>query len=309
MYLSERIQSLLERLSTYEGWEVALEIGLIWILVFAIFRFVQGTRAAGALKGLLLLLILITVISRVLGGTGQFQRLGLLHDRFLALAAVGLIVIFQPELRRALVRLGETPFFRTTPKDIRFVVDQIADAADYLSRAKFGALIVVERQIGLAGLIEGGTVLNAELSSRLLQTIFFPGSALHDLAVVVRGRTIHSASVQLPLAEPSDMPQDSLGSRHRAAVGLSKECDALIVVVSEETGAIRIAERGVLSKRMKVEEFRAEFERRLAKPPLSTAKARQAAAEAPSVGEPQVPGEEPGEQLLHNSDVEHTARR
>lgn len=309
MYLSERIRSLLERLSTYEGWEVALEIGLIWILVFAIFRFVQGTRAAGALKGLLLLLILITVISRVLGGTGQFQRLGLLHDRFLALAAVGLIVIFQPELRRALVRLGETPFFRTTPKDIRFVVDQIADAADYLSRAKFGALIVVERQIGLAGLIEGGTVLNAELSSRLLQTIFFPGSALHDLAVVVRGRTIHSASVQLPLAEPTDMPQDSLGSRHRAAVGLSKECDALIVVVSEETGAIRIAERGVLSKRMKVEEFRAEFERRLAKPPLSTAKARQAAAEAPGVGEPQVHGEEPGEQLLHNSDVEHAARR
>ncbi|MBX3384693.1 MAG: diadenylate cyclase CdaA [Phycisphaeraceae bacterium] len=309
MYLSERIRSLLERLSTYEGWEVALEIGLIWILVFAIFRFVQGTRAAGALKGLLLLLILITVISRVLGGTGQFQRLGLLHDRFLALAAVGLIVIFQPELRRALVRLGETPFFRTTPKDIRFVVDQIADAADYLSRAKFGALIVVERQIGLAGLIEGGTVLNAELSSRLLQTIFFPGSALHDLAVVVRGRTIHSASVQLPLAEPSDMPQDSLGSRHRAAVGLSKECDALIVVVSEETGAIRIAERGVLSKRMKVEEFRAEFERRLAKPPRSTAKARQAAAEVPAPGEPQEPGEEPGEQLLHNSDVEHAARR
>ena len=309
MYLSERIRSLLERLSTYEGWEVALEIGLIWILVFAIFRFVQGTRAAGALKGLLLLLILITVISRVLGGTGQFQRLGLLHDRFLALAAVGLIVIFQPELRRALVRLGETPFFRSTPKDIRFVVDQIADAADYLSRAKFGALIVVERQIGLAGLIEGGTVLNAELSSRLLQTIFFPGSALHDLAVVVRGRTIHSASVQLPLAEPSDMPQDSLGSRHRAAVGLSKECDALIVVVSEETGAIRIAERGVLSKRMKVEEFRAEFERRLAKPPRSTAKARQAAAEVPAPGEPQEPGEEPGEQLLHNSDVEHAARR
>jgi diadenylate cyclase len=309
LYFGERIQSLLERLSTYEGWEVALEIGLIWILVFAIFRFVQGTRAAGALKGLLLLLVLITVISRVLGGTGQFQRLGLLHDRFLALAAVGLIVIFQPELRRALVRLGETPFFRTTPKDIRFVVDQVADAADYLSRAKFGALIVVERQIGLAGLIEGGTVLNAELSSRLLQTIFFPGSALHDLAVILRGRVVHAASVQLPLAEPGDMPQDTLGSRHRAAVGLSKECDALVVVVSEETGAIRIAERGVLSKRMKVEEFRTEFERRLAKPPRSSAKARTLADEPPPVIPEEASGTPGDEQLLHNSDVEEAGRR
>ncbi|MCK6477474.1 MAG: DNA integrity scanning protein DisA nucleotide-binding domain protein, partial [Phycisphaerales bacterium] len=112
----------------------------------------------------------------------------------------------------------------------------------YLSRARFGGLIVIERSVGVSGLIEGGTVINAELSSRLLQTIFFPGSALHDLAVIVKGRRVHAAGVQLPLADPTDMPDPRLGSRHRAAIGLSKECDALIVVISEETGSVRIAE-------------------------------------------------------------------
>lgn len=252
-----------DRLGRYPVWEVALEFVLIWLVVFAIMRFVQGTRAAGALKGFLVVLVLVTLASRVLGGTGSFQRLGLLYDRFLALVAIGLIVIFQPELRRALVRLGETPFLRGTPKDIKQVVEEIVTAAGYLARAKFGALIVVERSIGLSGLVEGGTVLNAELSARLLQTIFFPGSALHDLAVVVRGKTVHAAGVQLPLAEPEDMPEQGLGSRHRAAVGLSKECDAVIVVVSEETGTIRIAERGRLTERMNAADLKEELEKRL----------------------------------------------
>jgi diadenylate cyclase len=203
------------------------------------------------------------VVSRIIGGGGSFQRLGLLYDRFLALVAVALVVIFQPELRRALVRLGETPFFRSTPKDIVYVVGEIVTAVSYLSRSKFGAIVVLERQVGLAGLVEGGTVLRAELTSRLLQTIFFPGSALHDLAVVIKGRTIHAAGVQLPLAEPAEMPDPTLGSRHRAAVGLTKECDAIVVVVSEETGSIRIAERGTLSLPLSLDEVRTQLEQRL----------------------------------------------
>ncbi|MBS0198431.1 MAG: diadenylate cyclase [Planctomycetes bacterium] len=278
MQFSERLQGLLDRLATYPLWEVALEYALIWLVVLAIFRFVQGTRAAGALKGFLLLLVLTTLASRLLAGTGSFQRLGLLYDRFLALVAIGLIVIFQPELRRALVRLGETPFLRGTPKDIRYVVDEVSAAAGYLARAKFGAIIAIERSIGLSGLVEGGTIMNAELSARLLQTIFFPGSALHDLAVIVRGRTIYAAGAQLPLAEPEDMPEEGLGSRHRAAVGLAKECDAVVVVVSEETGAIRIAERGRLSDRMNAAELKVELEARLTK---AMRRAQQARAAAP----------------------------
>lgn len=278
MFLTDRIQSFFDRLSTYPAWQVLVELLVIWVVVYVIFRFVQGTRAAGALKGLLVLLIVVTVLSRVFGGTGSFQRLGLLYDRFLALVAISLVVIFQPELRRALVRLGETPFFRTTPKDLKFIADEIATAAAYLSKAKFGAIIVVERNVGLAGLVEGGTVLGAELSSRLLQTIFFPGSALHDLAVIIKGRTVHAAGVQLPLAEAAEMPDPSLGSRHRAAVGLSRECDAIVVVVSEETGACRIAERGRLSDRMTPAVLRQELEARMARVPLRiepTAEARE----------------------------------
>ncbi|MBL9001982.1 MAG: TIGR00159 family protein [Phycisphaerae bacterium] len=276
MQFLDRLASMVDRLAAYPVWEVALEFALIWLVVFAVMRFVQGTRAAGALKGFLLVLVLVTLASRVLGGTGSFQRLGLLYDRFLALVAIALIVIFQPELRRALVRLGETPFLRGTPKDIKHVVAEISAAATYLSRAKFGAIIAVERSIGLSGLVEGGTVLNAELSSRLLQTIFFPGSALHDLAVIIRGRTIHSAGVQLPLAEPEDMPEEGLGSRHRASVGLSKECDAIVIVVSEETGSVRIAERGRLSDRYSPAELGPELERRL------TSAMRRAARTAPA---------------------------
>lgn len=264
----QRFESLIGRIENYSLWEVALELLIIGVVVYAVVRFVQGTRAAGALKGLLLLVIFATIVSRVLAAGGAFARLSYLYDKFLALFAIALVVIFQPELRRALVRLGETPFLRASPRETRFVVDEIGGAVTYLARAKFGALIVIERQIGLAGLTEGGTVMNAQLSSRLLQTIFFPGSALHDLAVIIKDRTVKSAGVQLPLAEAADMPDPSLGSRHRAALGLSKECDAIIVVVSEETGTVRIAERGHLTDRMNAADLPDALEARLAARPL-----------------------------------------
>ncbi|MBX3388277.1 MAG: diadenylate cyclase CdaA [Phycisphaeraceae bacterium] len=258
-----RLNDLFTRLSAYSALVVAFELAIIWVCVYAIVRFVQGTRAAGALKGLLLIGIVAGIAARVLGGAEVFQRIGLLYDRLLAFLAIGLVVIFQPELRRALVRLGETPFFKSSPKEIALVIDEICEACKNLSRARFGAIIVIERSIAVAGAVEGGTPMNAELSARLLQTIFFPGSALHDLAVVVKGKKIAAAGVQLPLAEPDEMPDKRLGSRHRAAVGVSKECDALVVVVSEESGQIRIAERGRLSVMSNSEELEIELKKRL----------------------------------------------
>jgi diadenylate cyclase len=273
----QRIQGLQQRLATYSPWEVALELAVIWAVVYVIVRFVQGTRAAGALKGLLLLLVAIAIVSRVVGAEGSLQRLGLLYDKFLALVAIALVVIFQPELRRALVRLGEASLLRGTPKDIRIIVQEVADAARYLSRSKFGGLIVLERQTRLTSLVEGGTKLNAELTSALLQTIFFPGSALHDLACVIKGRVVVAAGVQLPLADPQDMPDARLGSRHRAAVGLSQECDALVVVVSEETGLIRVAERGRLTSPLSDEQLREHLTARLTN---TTPRAKSAGASA-----------------------------
>lgn len=242
----DRFQDLLSRLGSYTWWEIAIEFLVIWLVVYAGLRFVQGTRAARALKGLLFVLIVGTLSVRLFGDD-VFARIAYLYDRVLAVIAIALVVIFQPELRRALIRLGETGFMRGSYQGADKVAAELAPACIFLSKARFGAIVVIERSVGLKSLIEGGTVLNASLTAALIQTIFHPGSALHDLAVVIRGDKVHSAGVQLPMANATDIDDQSLGSRHRAAIGVTKETDALVIVVSEETGAIRIAERGLLS--------------------------------------------------------------
>lgn len=262
----ERLIDLFNRLGSYAPLEVAIEILLIWIGVFFVIRFIQGTRAARALKGLIVLLVLGTVLVRVLGDD-SFQRLGYLYDRLLAVIAVTLVVIFQPELRRGLIRLGETRLFRNTAEGSAATAKALAPACSYFSKSRFGAIIVIERTTGLKTLVEGGTVLNAELTPSLLQTIFYPGTALHDLAVVIKGMTVHAAGVQLPMADPSDMTEARFGSRHRAAVGLTKESDAIVVVVSEETGEIRLAEHGQLSLPIPPDRFESELADRLGRPP------------------------------------------
>lgn len=278
-----KLQDLLDRIGSYSPVEVAFELALIGVVIWAVVRFVQGTRAAGALKGLLLIFIVATVIVRVFGGGDSFARVSYLYELFVALAAVALVVIFQPELRRALIRLGETPLLRANSTESAQVVDAIASSCTYLAKQRFGAIIVIERQFGLRGLTEGGTTLNADLTERLLSTIFYPGSALHDLAVVVRGKKVFAAGVQLPLAEPSEMPDPNLGSRHRAAVGITKESDALVVVVSEETGSIRIADRGRLSIPIDPGDLAGVLLKRLGRP-----------APAPKADEP---AEDEGEQV------------
>lgn len=260
----DRLRHLIERLGSYPLWEIGLELVLIWIVVFALVRFIQGTRAAGVLKGLLLVLVIGTLIVRLMSAGDSFQRLEFLFDRLAALFAIVMVVVFAPELRRAFSRLGEAQIMGSGDSpDFGGVVEDISAAAIYLARQRFGALVVLERRVGLRGLIQGGTTLDAKVSTGLLQTIFFPGSALHDLAVIVRGKRVVAAGVQLPLADPAEMPDPMLGSRHRAAVGLSKETDALVVIVSEETGAVRISERGRLSRAYEEGELADELRRRL----------------------------------------------
>ena len=243
-----RITDLIDRLAAYPVWGVVLELVLIWLAVYAVVRFVQGTRAAGALKALLLIAVVLTLGVRILGDQESFGRVAYLYDRALALVALVLVVVFQPELRRAVIRLGETPLFRGRTSAIDATAREIATACAYLSKAKFGAIIAIERASGLRALFEeGATKLDAEVSARLRQTIFYPGSALHDLAVVIRGDRVAAAHVQLPLAEPEEMHDPGYGARHRAAVGLTRDADALVITVSEETGHIRLAEGGVLS--------------------------------------------------------------
>ena len=252
-----------------EGWYyVLIEVAVIWVVVYLIFRFLRGTRGARVVKGAALILISGTLAVQVLGGDEKLARLNFLYANFLAFASVMLVIVFQPELRRALVRLGEARLFRSTGLRRARVVDELLASVAYLARHKVGALVAIERQVGLGGVIEAGVRLDAEVTKELLNTVFWPGSALHDMGVVIRGDRLVSAGVQFPLAEGDALPQE-LGSRHRAALGLSQECDALVVVVSEETGAISLAERGHLDRGLTIDELRPRLSKGIAKVPLN----------------------------------------
>ncbi|UCD76353.1 MAG: diadenylate cyclase CdaA [Phycisphaerales bacterium] len=240
------IRSLEQIIRSYELYEVIIEMAVIWLCVYLIVRFLRGTRGAGVVKGVAVLLVLLTLLIRVLGqGTDTFGRLNFIYERFLGLLAILLIVVFQPELRQAMIRLGYTRLLRGSRRELDDVVRAVSEAVRALSRNRFGALIALERGVQLGGLVEGGEAVDARLSARLLESIFWPSNPLHDLGVVVRGNRIIAASVLFPLAEEGYLPH-RYGSRHRAAVGLTLDSDCVVVVVSEETGAVSIAEHGRL---------------------------------------------------------------
>jgi len=256
--LFERLELLLNRLGGYLRHEpivVLVEIALVWALVYLVFRFLRGTRGARAIKGLALLLIVTTLTLKIMGSEEAFERINFLYNNFLQIASIALVIVFQPELRRALVRLGEAQFFKGTGLRRARVVEEVVGAVAYLSKNKIGALIVLERNVGLEGVVEAGTKIDSVVTKELLNTIFWPGSALHDMAVVIRGERLSAAGVQLPLAEAEQFTSE-LGSRHRAAHGLSLESDALVVVVSEETGTISVAERGRLTRNLSTDGLR-----------------------------------------------------
>jgi diadenylate cyclase len=232
----------------YAWYEIVVELAVIWIGVYLAMRFLRGTRGAGVIKGFVLLLIVLTVVVKFFGDSfGAFGRLNYIYDKFVGFASIMLIVVFQPELRQAMIRLGHARFFRRSTRNIDHVIEAVGNAVQFLSKSNFGALIAIERSIGLRGLTEGGVRLNADVSAQLLESIFWPNSPLHDLGVVIHADRIIAAAVQFPLAEQGMVGHD-LGSRHRAALGLTMESDCLVVIVSEETGAISLAEHARLER-------------------------------------------------------------
>ncbi len=233
---------------SYWAIDIIIEIAVIWACVYLVVRFLKGTRGAGIVKGFAFLLVVVTLLIKVLGqGTDTLGRLNFIYDRFLGLVAILLIVVFQPELRQFMIRLGHARFFRTSTTQVNRVADAVSEAVQLLSKSQFGALIAIERSVGLASLYEGGERLDAEVSGRLLGSIFWPNSPLHDLGVVIRGDRILAANVQFPLAEEGSVDRQH-GSRHRAAIGITLESDCIAVVVSEETGAIALVEQGIIER-------------------------------------------------------------
>src|SRR4051812_3807990 len=241
--------SFLKSIRAYQWWQVAIEMMLIGLVVYWVVRFLRGTRGARMLKGIAFVLISLYLIIRLVADQFGLQRIYFLYGLFLQFASIAIIVVFQPELRRALMRLGETRLFRGFSTQIEDEISAIVEAAVFCSRRKIGMLVAIEREVGLGGIAESGTRLNADLSPDLLETIFFPNTPLHDLGVIVSQGRVSYAGVQFPLAESGDLERE-LGSRHRAAVGMSQESDAVVVVVSEETGDVSVAERGQLIRKL-----------------------------------------------------------
>lgn len=263
----EAISLYLQRVRTYNPVVVIVELVLIGAVVWWVMRFLRGTRGARLVKGFALLLACVYVVILMLPERLGWQRIQLLYGHFLLFAFAAVVVAFQPELRQAFIQIGQARFFSSARGQLEHVTNTLADSAAYLSRNRIGAIIAVERTVGLASFIRAGVVLNADLTAPLLNTIFYPGSPLHDMGVIIREGRIAAAGCQFPLAESEEV-DPALGSRHRAALGLAKEGDAVVIVVSEETGRVSLAYEGHLYLGLAVENLREALRTLLAAPRL-----------------------------------------
>ena len=234
----------------YEFFETIAELLVIGVCVFFVLRFLQGTRGVGVIRGLIVLLVPLGLLVYLANSWGHFERLTFFAEQFLTWMFLLLIIIFQPELRQAAVRVGQTGMIarlRRKPSVDSSTISAISSASAFLSRNQFGGLIAIERENDTIDHTIGGQEIDAQVSETLLTTIFWPNNPLHDLGVVVRGERIVRSSAQFPLADESARLSPDLGSRHRAAVGLSMRCDALVVIISEQTGRISLADHGTLT--------------------------------------------------------------
>ncbi|MFZ4693870.1 MAG: diadenylate cyclase CdaA [Verrucomicrobiia bacterium] len=231
-------------------WRAMVEILILAMGIYFVLRFIRGTRGARVLLGLVTLLLFLSVMSEIL----DLHTINWLLGHFFAFIVVAFVVIFQPELRRALAHLGSGPIFFTVSSE-RAVADILVRAATGLSARRVGALIAVEREISLRNLSEAGAPVDARVSVDLLDQLFYPNSPLHDGGVVVQNDRILAAACIFPLTQQVDLSA-SMGTRHRAAIGLSEETDAVVIVVSEETGRISVACGGALSPGLTPEELR-----------------------------------------------------
>lgn len=216
----------------------AIDVALIAILVYIALRLVSGTRAMTQLRGAMLLVLVAVVTARIF----DLEVIRFLIENSLTVLVIVAAIVFQPELRRLLDRLGRTGFRGLLDRtDYRNVAESLSRAAGRLSAQRHGALVVIERQTGLEDVIETGVRLDSRVTAELLTTIFFPNTALHDMAVVIRGERVVAAGCVLPLTSELSDGNRLLGTRHRAALGVTETTDAIAVVVSEETGAISVA--------------------------------------------------------------------
>jgi diadenylate cyclase len=233
-------------------WWDALDILIVSVLIYEALKLIRGTRAMQMAIGSVVVILLLYV-SQVF----PLRTVGWLIRSVLAYVVIAGIVLFQSDIRRALSHLGRAPFFRYfgQMEHAAETLEEVITASALLAKAKVGAIIVFEREIGLRNYVESGIPIDSTVSYDLLTNIFQPGTPLHDGAVIIAEGRIAAAACFLPLAVSPKLDRD-LGTRHRAAIGLTEETDAIAVVVSEERGEISIARHGRLSRRLSIDELR-----------------------------------------------------
>src|ERR1022692_4111472 len=234
-----------------KGWQPVVEIFILAVLIYFVFKFVRGTRGWPVVIGFVVVLLALALVTTIL----KLQVLRWLLGTFSAFFAIAVVVIFQPELRRMLAELGNLPLFASA-REQRESIEVIIQTAERLADVKIGALIAIEQSIQLQEAVESSLPVDCDATPEMLETIFFPNNAIHDGGVILKGDRIAYAACIFPLTQRSDLNK-SLGTRHRAAIGLSEETDAAIVVVSEETGAVSYAYKGQLTRGVTLEELRA----------------------------------------------------
>jgi uncharacterized protein (TIGR00159 family) len=246
---------LLTRLADFR---VVLDILVVTIIIYWLLWVAQGTRALQLIRGMVTLFVFLYLLGWVL----ELNTLNWILERIWPALIVAIPVIFQPELRRAFEQLGHTGSWLKNPFAVpaedssqEFAIDEVVRAAAQLSRLRYGALMVIERETGLTDYASKGVSLDAEISRQLLINIFFPNSPLHDAAVLIRGPRIVAASVVLPLTD-NISASSQLGTRHRAGIGITEESDALAVIVSEETGQMSVAHSGRLIRNLDPDRLR-----------------------------------------------------
>jgi diadenylate cyclase len=243
-----------------EWWEVIIELLLIGLVVYWVVDFLEGTRGERLFRGVIFILVAGAIISNQVVDRFSLSHVAFLYNGFLIGVLIIAVAGFQPEIRRVLIRVGQPRLWHGGAQELSKTIEEIVAAATDLSATRTGAIVVLERHVALGEFVETGVRLEARVTAELLKTIFYPGTSLHDMAAVIRNDRIVAARVQLPLAEAGSVrlategnPIGSkggaeLGSRHRAAIGISTGSDAVCVVVSEETGAISIAREGKLNR-------------------------------------------------------------
>ncbi len=233
---------------------IFLDVLLVWYVIYKILSLIRGTKAVQLLQG-----IIVIVFIRLLSSLLELHTLFWLVDQVMDWGFLAIIVIFQPELRRALEQLGRGKIFSRSGNDEEDhqvkLIEAITKATDYMAKRRIGALISIERQTGMGDYVETGIPLNSAISSELLINIFIPNTPLHDGAVIIQRNQVAAAACYLPLSE-SPFISKELGTRHRAALGISEVTDSITIVVSEETGSVSLTKNGELHRDLKPDAFR-----------------------------------------------------